>query len=477
MTNRNKTFRSALVILVAFGLVSCVPTLVPKSGSLTQPESYSWQGDTTNSATINWRNYFADTNLTALIDLALANNQELNIILQEIEIARNEARVRKGEYLPFVNLKLGSGVEKVGRYTSQGANDANTEIAPGREFPEPLTDIALQASATWELDIWHKLRNARKAAVMRYLSSIEGRNFMVTQLVAEIAEAYYELMALDNQLDILKTNIQIQQNALKMVRQQKLAAKVTELAVKKFEAEVLKNQSNLFTIEQQIVETENWLNLLVGRYPQRIERSSVQFTKLKPDSLSTGVPSQLLLNRPDLRQAEQKLAASKLDIQVARANFYPSVGITAGLGYQAFNAEYLLQTPESMLYSIVGDVVQPLVNRNAIIANYYTANAKQIQAAYEYERAILQAYTEVVNQVSNLDNLQKSYDLKRQQVQTLNQSITISTNLFQSARADYMEVMLTQRDALEAKIEMVETKKEQLISTVQLYKALGGGWQ
>lgn len=453
------------------------PVLTSRTENRTVPAGFNGSQDTVNAGAMKWRDWFTDPNLAALIDTALQNNQELNITLREIEIAKNEITARKGEYLPFVGIKGGAGVEKVGRYTSQGANDANTEIKPGKEMPEPLGDFLIGAYATWEVDIWHKLRNAKKAAVARYLSTVEGRNFVITTLVAEIANSYYELLALDNQLEIVKKNIDIQTNALEVVKQQKDAARVTELAVRKFEAEVLNTKSLQYSIQQQITETTNRINFLLGRFPQPVPRNAQALDNIMPENLHAGIPSQLLANRPDIRQAELDLAAAKLDVQVAKAQFYPSLGITAGVGYNAFNPAYLLRTPESLLYSLAGELVAPLVNKNAIKATYLNANAKQIQAVYNYERTIVNAYVEVANQVSKIDNLQKSYDLKAKQVDALTQSITISNDLFRSARADYMEVLMTQRDALESKFELIETRKEQMKARVNIYQALGGGWK
>jgi NodT family efflux transporter outer membrane factor (OMF) lipoprotein len=450
--------------------------LVQKPASQALPGRYHDIQDSTNLAQVAWEDYFTDPYLSDLIDTALHNNQELNIVRQEIEMARNDIMARKGEYLPFLNIGGAAGVEKVGRYTSQGASDASTEIQPGKEFPDPLPNVMVGAFASWELDIWHQLRHARTSAVNRYLASTEGKNFMVTNLVAELATAYYELLALDAQLEIVQQNIAIQTNALKIVRQQKDAARVTELAVRKFEAEVLKNRSLQYAIRQRITETENAINYLLGRYPQPVNRDARTFTEWTPDSVQAGIPAQLLRNRPDIRQAEREVAAAKLDVQVAKANFYPSLRLSAGLGFEAFNPVLLVKAPQSMLFSLAGDLVAPLVNRNAIKATYLNANAQQIQALYHYERSLLGAYVEVVNQLSNVDNLGQSYDLKAQQVRALNQSINIATNLFTSARADYMEVLLTQRDALEARIELVETKKQQMNARVDLYRALGGGW-
>lgn len=454
-----------------------VPSLVEKTANSAVPESYNGSQDTTNTAQLKWREFFTDPYLVSLIDTALNNNQELNIMLQEIQISKNEVSAKTGEYLPSVGIGAGVGVDKVGRYTRNGAVEHELEVEPGKEFPEPLGDFMVGAYANWEVDIWRKLRTSKKAALTRYLGSVEGRNFMVTNLVAEIASSYYELLALDNQLDIVNQNIQIQSNALQVVRVQKQAAKVTELAVKRFEAEVFNTKSLQFDIKQKIVEAENRINFLVGRFPQAVQRSSSSdFNSLVPATIQSGIPAQLLQNRPDVRQAELELAAAKMDIQVARANFYPSLGITGGVGLNAISPKHLLTFPESMIFGLAGDLMAPLINKKAIKAEYKNANAKQIQAVYEYERTLLNAYVEVANQLSNISNLEQSYGLKQQQVQALTESIDISNNLFRSARADYMEVLLTQRDALESRFELVETKVRQLNAVVHVYQALGGGW-
>jgi outer membrane protein TolC len=178
-----------------------------------------------------------------------------------------------------------------------------------------------------------------------------------------------------------------------------------------------------------------------------------------------------------VKRAELELQASDLDIDVARARFYPTFNIAAGVGLQAFNTKYLVTTPESMLYGIAGELMVPLINRNAITSAYYTANSRQIQAAYEYEQTILNAHIEVVNDLAKIENMQRSLELKTQQVEALTASVDISQSLFTSARADYMEVLMTQRDALEAKMELIETKAEQLHTYVNVYQALGGGWR
>jgi outer membrane protein, multidrug efflux system len=355
-----RIYRGLVGVFIALTFASCVPGVVNRNVSKTTPQSYSnTSADTTNTARVRWRDFFSDPHLVALIDTALNNNQELNIVMQEIQISRNEVRARKGEYLPFVHLEGAAGVERAARYTRWGATEASTQIEPGKEMPDPLPDFLVGAFATWEVDIWNKLHNAKNAAVSRYLASIEGRNFLKTTLVAEIANSYYELLALDNQLDILKQNIGIQSNALEIVKLQKEATRVTELAVRRFEAQVLHTRALQYGVQQRIIETENHINFLVGRYPQPVTRNSQGFNDLVPENMYAGIPSQLLENRPDVRQAELDLAASQLDVKVAKANFYPSLGIVAGVGLDAFNAKYILQRPGAMLYNLAGDLTAP----------------------------------------------------------------------------------------------------------------------
>ena len=472
-----KNYKIVATALICFFFTSCkMLAPVPDIEKQPVPESFAVSKDTVNAAQIKWKAYFKDKNLSNLIDIALKNNIELAITLQEIEIARNDVRVKKGLLLPSVNAGAGAGLDKVGRYTSTGAGDASTDITPGREVPEILQDFSLGLKATWEVDIWKKLRNSKKAAYSRYLGTVEGKNFVVTNLVAEIANSYYELVALDNQLDIVKETIALQKNALEIVKVQKEAAKVTELAVKKFEAEVLNSQSREFEIQQRIKENENKINFLLGRFPQPIVRDKTNFMNEIPMQIQAGIPSQLLVNRPDIKQAELELFASKCDVKAAQAEFYPSFSISGGLGFNAFKTSYLFKTPESMIYNLVGELTAPLINRNAIKAEFNKANAMQIQAMYNYQRTILNGYVEVSNELSNINNLEQFYNLKNKEVQALTSAIDISNDLFKSTRVDYFEVLMTQRDALESKLELIETKKNQLIAVTNIYKALGGGW-
>ncbi|WP_369844019.1 TolC family protein [Chryseobacterium tongliaoense] len=477
----NKRYIAAIALSLL--LASCkapMATVIKDEVKENVPQNFNQedQGDANNnSGTTPWRQFFTDPNLVSLIETALKNNQELMITLQEIEIAKSGVLAKKGRLTPTVSAGIGAGVKKAGRYTSEGAGDATTEIEPGKEMPDPLGNFEGGLMANWEVDIWKKLRTEKEAAVAHYLSTVEGKNFVLSNLIEEVADNYYELLALDNQLDIIQQYIKLQQKALEISKIQKEAAAATELAVKKFEAELAKSKATEYTIRQDITEKENQINALCGRYPQPIVRTKEDFMTTIPQTVYTGIPSQLLANRPDIKQAEFELKSSKLDVEAARKEFYPSLEISATLGLEAFKPSYLVKLPESMAASLAGELAGPLINKSAIKANFQTADARQIQALYEYDKTILNAYLDVANLMSKVKNIDQYYQLKAQETKSLEQSIDIANQLFRNSRADYLEVLLNQRDALDAKMELVEAKQKQLSTVVDIYKSLGGGWK
>lgn len=419
----------------------------------------------------NWKLFFKDEELISLIEIALKNNQELNVINQEINIANNEVMARQGAYIPKVGIGAGYEYEKVGEYTSQGMSDKSLGIS------DKLRNRQIGLNSSWEIDIWKKLRNSAKSAYYEYLSSVEGRKFAVTKLVAEIATDYYELMALDNQLEAVKKYIETLEQAQKIVQLQQIAARTTSLAVRRFDAEVLQNQSREYKIKQEIVIVENHLNNLLGRLPQNIKRDSNNFIKVELPEIITGIPVKLLDNRPDLKQASLKLEAAKLNVKSVKAQFYPSLNIDAALGYQAFNSKHLLDSPTSVFYNIAGGITAPLLNRQAIKADYFSANNRQIEAIFNYDQTFIKAFSEVSNQLAAIKNLEQIYLLKTKQTEALSASFDISNILFRAARVDYLESLLTRRDYLESQIELIEVKQKQIESYINLYRSLGGGWR
>ncbi|WP_133942757.1 TolC family protein [Epilithonimonas xixisoli] len=477
--NINKNIiATTFISLILIGCKAPMATKIADQVKETIPQNFDNQTTSeNNSGIIPWKEFFTDPNLVKLIDEALKNNQELLITLQQIEIAKSDVMYKNGKLSPTVVAKLGAGVNKAGRYTSEGAGDATTEIEPGREMPDPLGNFEGGLVANWEIDIWHKLRTEKKAAVAHYLSTVEGKNFVLSSLIAEVADNYYELLSLDNQLDIIHQYMDLQKKALEVAKIQKQAMAATELAVKKFEAELAKSSATEYDLKQQITEKENQINALLGRYPQSIVRTKESFMSIVPQTIYTGIPSQLLANRPDIKQAELELESAKLDVEAARKEFYPSLEINATLGLEAFNPSYLVKLPESIAFNLVGELAGPLINKSAIKAQFKTADARQIQALYEYDKTILDAYIDVSNLMSKIKNLDKYYELKAQESKALDDGIGIANQLFRNSRADYLEVLMNQRDALDAKMELIEAKERQLSTVVNIYKSLGGGWK
>jgi len=430
---------------------------------------------TESSAQLGIDEFYNDPLLTRLILLALTGNQELKILDQEIQVARNEILARKGAYLPFVTIGARAGLDKPSLFTPGGAAEDQLFYPTGKRFPDPLGNFLGAFNFFWTPDIWRQLHNARDAANQRYLAATERRNYFVTTLVAETAENYYRLLALDKRIETLDYTIQLQEQSLEIAKAKKEAGRGTELGVQRFLAEVHKNQSEKLIVRQEIVEVENRINFLLNRFPEPVERQSVGFFDLNIHALSVGLPSQLLQNRPDIRQAEHELVAAGLDIKVARARFFPALTITSGVGYQAFNLKYLFTTPDALIVNVAGDLVAPLINKAAIRADYMTANAKQLESVYNYQRVVLNAFTEVFNRMSMAENYRKSIEIKKQQLIALEASVDVASKLFQNARAEYVEVLLAQRDLLEARTVLIETKKQQLSAIVNTYQALGGG--
>lgn len=480
----SKVLRFVGAVVGALSIDACAPALErAPAASLplapaTMPAAFDHgaaASPTTTDTIRAWRRFFTEPALVQLIDSALQTNQELAIMLQEIEIARNEARARSGEYLPSFGVSLGAGVEKAARYTRDGAVEHAIEIRPERENPEPLRDFRVAAEMSWEVDIWKRLRNSTRAATLRYLATTEGRNFMVSHLVAEVARTYYELVALDRRVSLIGEAMGVQERALAVVRLQKEAGRANELAVRRFEAEVQKNRGRLAETQQLVTATQNRLNLLVGRLPESVTRTAAAFDSLAMPGVVAGPPAALLGNRPDIRQAELEMAAAKLDVKAARARFSPALGIRGAVGAQSIELGSLSTMPASLLYGMAADLVAPVFNRRAIAAEYRSANARQLQALFAYQRTVLTAYAEVSTQLARIHNLDSSYIAKTRQVDALRESIAIADQLFRSARGDYLEVLLTQREALESRIELVELRLQQLDARVSAFQALGGG--
>lgn len=474
---RNTIIISAITLL----FVACNTTskLNKQQHKVNIPDTYTDHKtiDSSNTAKIKWRDFFDDENLKQLLDTAVINNHDVKIAYQRVQAAKGSVLLNKGAMLPYVRAFGSGGVNMFSDYTMDGAGNIGTRIYDGRLIPKDIPDYLLTFQTSWEVDVWGRLKNKKRAAVARMLSNQEGRNLLITNVIADIATSYYQLLAYDNQLDIIEETITLQTNALEIVKVQKEAAMANQLAVEQFEAQLLALKSMKNETLQQIIEWENRINVLAGRFPIALKREKKGLTQGIPRQIRSGVPYTLLQMRPDIRQAESQLLATQADILAAKAAFYPSLNISGSFGVEAFLPQLLFTTPGALLYRSMGALAAPLINRSIINAELQQANAAQKEALLNYQKTVVNGYTEVQSLMYRIKYLERNLELKKEQTKVLKNAVETSDILFKAGRSTYIEVLIAQQNALKAKLELIDTRKELYQTTANLYKALGGGWQ
>ena len=471
MTKTNKMLYLAVGLATLLCTGACKTpqaTTLPKDTLKASLASMSRDSSVTVSPA--WRDFFQDSVLRSLIDTALQNNHDLKITLQELAIAKSAITAKQGALLPSISANVGAGISKVGRYTAEGAGNVGTELTPGRKIPTVIPDLAPTLQMDWTVDLWGKLNSDKKSAVERYLASEAGQRAIKSQLVADVAENYYVLLALDYKLLVMQQYIALQKNAVRIARIQKEADADTQLAVEKFEAELAKAQADEYVLRQSIVETENNLNLLLGRLPQPIPRTKNDFSPLAMPAAAHALSTQLLLQRPDVVQAEHALEAAKWDVETARKEFLPSFNLSAAVGLNAFNPKYLVKLPESLVFSALGGLTAPLINKKAIQANFSQADALQIEALYNYDKALMTAYIETSTLQSKIANLKQLRQFKQKQDEALMRAVSAAQKLYLNNRATYLEVIDSERGQLDCKMELIDTKLQQLSTLIDMYR-------
>lgn len=417
-----------------------------------------------------------DAQLVALIDSAIGHNFDLKLGFQRLEQVKASAIYSKGLLRPRIDIGVSSSLRRFGLYTMDGSGNATTEIRSGELVPTHLPDFFSGFQASWEIDIFGKLKNKNEATIKRVLASNEGLSWMKTNLIAEIGVNYYNLLAMDEQIALVDSFIHLQQQVLQLMEVQKEVGVINKLAIKQFEARLYELFSLKKELDQQVVEIENQLNFLVGQYSQKIPRNTKWLLNYSEDFKFSALQTTILYNRPDVKEAEYNLKANKLDLEVAKKLFYPSFNLASSVGWQAFRLDYLL-LPQSFAYGILGGLVGPLVNKSAIKAEFFDANAKQLESVYAYQKIILQSYFEVASNLSLIDNLNEIYRHRLSVAGSLSEAIDASVDLFTSNRANYIEILLLQQSTLESKMELINLRKRQYLAGVQMYKILGGGWK
>lgn len=455
-----------MVALIASCKVTAPP---PLPVAVMMPDSYTGEKDTLMVGNIKWQYFFTDSLLIELIGSALENNLDYLTAVQRVEMAKAMYWSRKGALFPELNVVASANLGNVNQNMVGNANQSQRINNLREEY-----FVGFQSS--WEIDAWGKLKNRREAAWARYMASERGKHLITTSLVAEVARLYYELLAVGNELKIIRKNIDFQQTAVDVIKIQKAGGRATELAVQQSTAQLLSTKALKKQKDQRIVELETEINYILGRYPQHIPREKDIIELALPNTVNEGIPSSLLLNRPDIQQAELELLAAKADLGAARAAFLPSITISPYVGFNALTASTLFQSPGSLAAGVLGGVTAPLFNRNRIRSDFNYSVAARYEAFYTYQRRIIRGFGEVVNNIKNIGNLQEIYALKEAEVTELSNAVSTSNISFTSGYATYLEVITAQKSVLEAELELANVKKEIFHSVIDLYKALGGGW-
>ena len=411
--------------------------------------------DTMSLADFSWKELFTDTVLQQLIEKGIANNTDLNIARLKVREAEALLTSSKLAYLPSVSLTPQGTIKSI-------------------EGNSPTKTYNLAASADWELDIFGRLTNAKREAKAVLEQSQAYKQAVQTQLIATIANSYYTLLMLDKQLDISKRTAEIWAENLRVMKALKKAGQTTEMAVAQIEARKLSVDASLLSLEQQITEVENSLSSLLGVVPQRIDRSTLDMQSF-PDTLSVGVPLQLLQRRPDVRQSEAALAEAFYTTNRAYSAFYPAITLSGSAGWTNA-AGAIISNPGEWLFSAVGSLVQPLFNRGQNIANLKVAKARQEEALLTFRQTLLNAGTEVNDALLQWQVARRRLDLDRQQIISLQSAVRSSELLMRHSSQNYLEVLTARQTLLDAELSAVSDRFEEIQGVINLYHALGGGY-
>ncbi len=411
--------------------------------------------DTMSLADFSWKELFTDTVLQQLIEKGIANNTDLNIARLKVREAEALLTSSKLAYLASVSLTPQGTIKSI-------------------EGNSPTKTYNLAASADWELDIFGRLTNAKREAKAVLEQSQAYKQAVQTQLIATIANSYYTLLMLDKQLDISRRTAEIWAENLRVMKALKKAGQTTEMAVAQIEASKLSVDASLLSLEQQITEVENSLSSLLGVVPQRIDRSTLDMQSF-PDTLSVGVPLQLLQRRPDVRQSEAALAEAFYTTNRAYSAFYPAITLSGSAGWTNA-AGAIISNPGEWLFSAVGALVQPLFNRGQNIANLKVAKARQEEALLTFRQTLLNAGTEVNDALLQWQVARRRLDLDRQQIISLQSAVRSSELLMRHSSQNYLEVLTARQTLLDAELSAVSDRFEEIQGVINLYHALGGGY-
>ncbi|MBB6109981.1 efflux transporter, outer membrane factor (OMF) lipoprotein, NodT family [Mucilaginibacter lappiensis] len=419
--------------------------------------------DTTSMANIPWKQMFKDEKLQALLQQGIANNYDLKIAVTRIKQAEANLRQSKAAFLPTVSVEP--------QYTKQktsGAQGGSLGI-----FPNNLYELS--GTASWEIDLWGKLKGANKAALASLLQSYAYRRSVQTQMIANIATDYYNLLAYDKQLAITRQTVESYKNDVETNQALKKANRVNEASVAQSEANRYAVEVTIPDLQNTINQTENAICVLTGRQPGTIERDSLDVQKVDT-LLQTGLPAQLLSNRPDVQEAEYNVRYYFEQINVARAYFYPSLTITAQGGWQSATVGTLFNTA-SIFGNVVAGLTQPILNHGLNNQRLRVAKAQYDEYVLTFQQTVLSAGQEVSNALYSYQSAKNKITTRTLQMDAWKRSVDYNRLLLKGGYVTYTDVLTSEQGYLSAQLSSVNDRLQQLTAIVTLYQSLGGGWK
>jgi NodT family efflux transporter outer membrane factor (OMF) lipoprotein len=427
--------------------------------------------DTSSIADIEWRQFFTDPALLDLIQKGLDYNHDLLAAIKRIDIAQQQVKQAKLLQLPEVNLGI------TGQYNRPSDNSLNGLSAKSFLKKSHIENYQAIASLSWEVDIWGKLRGQKEATLAQYLQTTEAKKAVQTQVVADIAQGYFNLLMLDKQLEISRRNLVLSDSFLLATRLLKDAGNVTQLAVEQAEAQKQSTALLIPQLEQDVAIQEHAIQQLTGQLPGRVNRTGTLNGYLFPDEFKTGLPVALVSRRPDVRSQELALVGANARVGVAHANMYPALNITAGGGLESFKSSNWFSIPNSLFGLAAGTIAQPIFKRRELKTQYEVAKLEREESVIRFRQSVLQAVTEVANAMVQTQKLKEQRSIASGQVDTLKHAIGNAQLLFKSDMASYLEVITAQGNALQAELDLASITRSQLGAMVELYRSLGGGWK
>lgn len=419
--------------------------------------------DSLSMASLSWKEIFKDPILQSYIEEGLENNLDIRIALQQINAAESYLKQGKAGYLPTLVAQ------------GQAMNQQFSKNTPNGAMQSSMDQFELSAGLSWEADIWGKIRSRKRGAEADYLGSVAAHQAVKSRLVSAIASTYYQLITLDKQIEVTEQTIETRRKSLRTTQALKDAGRVTEVAVKQVEAQVYNAEALLVDLKSNSKLIENALSILLGDGPREINRSAMDAEVIQ-SPLLIGVPSQLLSNRPDLRAAEYGLMAAFEQTNITRSMFYPSLTLGINGGLQSTEIKDLFNT-NSLFSGFLGGITQPILQGRQIRTQHEVAQAKQETATLNFMQTFLNASKEVSDALYAIQAAEEKVVIKEKEHQALVTAVDYSQKLLNNGMADYLEVLRAEENALYTNIDLINTQNAKLQSTIELYRALGGGWQ